>query len=106
MATVALATVSLLAACGRRARGLPTLRRLGCVELHRHHRFAGSVAALAREQGVELDARSSVRAYLDGERVEFPLATALGDAAVLYPPTKGFVILNADGDEIGSTYGA
>ena len=55
--------------------------------------------------GRSTDAGTMVRANVAGEATEFPLATAIGEATVLSTPTQTFLIVNADGDEIGSTSG-
>jgi hypothetical protein len=56
--------------------------------------------------GRSADAETMVRANVAHEAIDFPLATAIGEATVLNTPTQTFVIVNADGDEIGSTFGA
>lgn len=56
--------------------------------------------------GRSADADTTVRTTVAGEAIEFPLATAPGDATVLNSPTAAFVIVDADGNEIGSTEGA
>ena len=70
-----------------------------------------SLCRLALEDGRQIvvgrstDSGTIVRASVAGQAIEFPLATAPGAATVLISPAQAFVIVNADGDEIGSTAG-
>ncbi|WP_040494094.1 hypothetical protein [Ilumatobacter nonamiensis] len=56
--------------------------------------------------GRSTQADTTVRATVSGEAIEFPLATSPGDATVLDSPAAAFVIVDADGNEVGSTEGA